>query len=104
MTLPNTADIAVIILTIHALVACVVPLALFFFVARGAMALNRKTRQVMPTVQDYARQMADGAEKIGDRVTQPFVAAESTAIRFRAMWDRSTEPVRRSAQSRQQRP
>ena len=104
MTLPNTADIAVIILTIHALIACVVPVVLFYFVARGAIALDRKTRQVMPTVQDYARQMSDGATKVSDRVAEPIVKAESTAIRLRAMWERSTGPLRRQAQDGQHRP
>lgn len=95
MSLPNTADIALILVVVHVLVACLVPLVLFFFVVRGAVMMNRKTREVMPTVQSYARQMAEGAENISQRVAEPVLKIEGMRARMQGMWQQSSESFRR---------
>jgi hypothetical protein len=95
MSLPNVADIAVIILVIHALIGCMVPLVLFFFVARGAILLNQKTREVLPLVQDYARQMADGADQVSQRIAEPVLKVEATRAGWQARWQRSTAALAR---------
>lgn len=87
-------DIALIFLTLHALVACVVPLALFYFIVRGIMVINRKTEQAMPTVQGYARQMAQGAETASQKVTAPVVSAYSATAKLQGMASRFSEPLR----------
>lgn len=94
MSLTTTTAIAVIFLALHAAVMLLVLLALGFVLARTMVLVNRKTRDVMPTVQQYARQMADGAEKMSERVTAPVVEAHASATRWQASWRRATEPLR----------
>lgn len=97
MTLPTAADIAVMILVLHTLVLLAIPLVAAFFAVRGAVALNRKTRETMPLVQDYARQMSDGADRVSQRIAEPVLKTDATVSRWRASWHRATRPLRRSA-------
>lgn len=87
-------DIALIFLTLHALVACVVPVVLFAVIVRGLMAVNRKTEEAMPTLQGYARQMAQGAETASQKVTAPVVSAYSATARLQGMASRFSAPLR----------
>ena len=59
--------------------------------------LARKTREVMPTIQGYARQMATGAEDVSSRITTPVINTQARAARVRGMWFQATRPLRGSS-------
>lgn len=96
MAISTTADIAVIILVIHALILVIVPLVLAYFLTRGTTIANRKTRQTMPIVQEYARRMAQGAEDVSQQIAAPIIQVETTIARWRGAWRQATSPLRRS--------
>jgi len=87
-------DIALIFLTLHALIACVIPIALFFIIVRGALALNQKTRATMPTVQRYSRIMTERTEEMSQRVVEPVLKAHSLQSKLAAMVERAGQPLR----------
>ncbi|MEA3335695.1 MAG: hypothetical protein U9R25_07260 [Chloroflexota bacterium] len=94
MLLPTVADIALLILIIHGLILLAVPIVLFYFLARGMIVVNQKTREVIPLVQDYSRQMADSADNISEKITSPIIKVDQTVSRFRGSLDRAAEPLR----------
>ena len=96
MAISSAADIAVIILVIHVLILVIVPLVLAYFLTRGTVIASRKTRKVMPVVQDYARRMAEGAENVSQRITTPIIQVDSTVSRWRGAWHQATAPLRGS--------
>lgn len=100
MTLPNLTSIAIIFLVLHAFVGIFVPLVLMYFSMRGMMAANRKTREIMPVVQQYARQAAEGSEAISQRIAEPVVKAYGFSNRWQASWRRATAPLRSQAAGR----
>lgn len=100
MTLFNLTNLAIIFIVLHAFVGIFVPLVLMFFSMRGMMAANRKTREVMPLVQQYARQAAEGSEAVSQRIAEPIVKVYGASNRWQASWRRATGPVRDRAASR----
>ena len=99
MTLPTTADVAIIILAIHMAVLCAVPLALCAAFVRGMIVANRKMRAVMPTVQSYSRQMAVGAETISQRVAAPVISTRARKARWQGNWRRFSAAARQPFQT-----
>lgn len=78
-------DIALILLSIHALITCVVPLVLFFFIARGLVVVNRKTRQAIPALQDYTQRLARSVDQTSERLVAPLTNIYAVQARWQGM-------------------
>ncbi len=94
MTLFNLTNLAIMFIALHAFIGIFVPLVLAYISLRGMMAANRKTREIMPLVQQYARQAAEGSEEISQRITAPVVQVYGVSNRWQASWRRATAPLR----------
>lgn len=100
MTFFTLTNLAIIFIVLHAFVGIFVPLVLLYFSMRGMMLANRKTREIMPLVQQYARQAAEGSEAVSQRITEPVVKVYGVSNRWQASWRRATDPVRAQAAGR----
>lgn len=94
MTLFNLTNLAILFIALHAFIGIFVPLVLAYIGLRGMMAANRKTRELMPVVQRYARQTAESSERVSERITAPVVQVYGISNRWQARWHRATSPLR----------
>jgi len=94
MTLANATDIALIFLIIHASITCLVPLVIFYFAARGMVALNQRTRRTMPLVQNASRRLAETSGQVSQQIAEPFLATKGTWARYQSMMRRAKEGPR----------
>jgi hypothetical protein len=94
MTLGTWADVGLMFIILETLVVVLIPLVLFALFARGMMLANQKIREIMPTVQMYAQQMADGTEQISERIAEPVIQARATTARWEGRWTRIKQSVR----------
>lgn len=94
MSLGTWADVGLMFIILETLVIVLIPLVLFALFARGMMLANQKIREIIPTVQMYAQQMADGTEQISERIAEPVIQARATTARWQGRWTR----IRRSVQ------
>lgn len=94
MSLDSWAAVSLMFIILETLVVVAIPLVLFALLARGMMLVNQKIREVTPTVQLYAQQMADGAEQISDRIAEPLIEAHATTARWEGRWNRVKRAVR----------
>jgi hypothetical protein len=94
MTFFTLTNLAIIFIAIHVFVGIFVPLVLMYFSMRGMMLANRKTREVMPLVQQYARQAAEGTEAVSQRIAEPVVKIYGFSNRWQTSWQRATNRPR----------
>lgn len=97
MSLGTWADVALLFIALETLVVVAIPLVIFALLARGMMLANQKIREVMPTLQLYAQQMADGTEQISERITDPLIEAHAQAARWEGRWTRLRQAIRRDS-------
>jgi predicted RND superfamily exporter protein len=71
-------DIALIFLSIEALVMALVPLLILVGLAYGVYYLRGLTKQYLQVAQHYAQQLHDYVEKASKAITDPFIRVHST--------------------------
>jgi hypothetical protein len=97
MSLGTWADVGLMFIILETLVVVLIPLVVFALLARGMMLANQKIREIIPTVQYYAQQMADGTEQISERIAEPIIQAHATTARWEGRWTRVKQSVRGSS-------
>jgi hypothetical protein len=75
-------DISLLWLIFLTLIAVLPIGVIFFFCIKGMHRLRQLTKQVLPIVQDKARLVADGTERVSQQVVRPFIAAHVAGARI----------------------
>ncbi len=78
-------DIALIFLSLEALVMALIPLTLLAALAYGVYRLIPLTRLYLRLALDYAEQLREIVERISESVAAPLIWAYSTVRRLRVM-------------------
>lgn len=87
--LETGANIATIFLILQFMIIMIVVLAVSILMAVAALRMRRKVEQVMPTVQDKARQVSTATESVSHKVAEPFIRVEQSQARLSAMFRRA---------------
>ncbi|MGC9349800.1 MAG: hypothetical protein ACP5JG_16800 [Anaerolineae bacterium] len=78
-------DIALIFLSLEALVVALIPLVLIGGLAYGVYRLHRVTKVYLQKAQVYAQRANDFVEEASHRVAAPFILAHSAASMISTM-------------------
>ena len=85
MTLAQTRDIALVLLAIEAIVLCVIPLAIVYFLVRGLRALRAKLFIGLRWVRLLFTRITGTAERASLVVTQPIMKVSMWQAKWRGM-------------------
>jgi hypothetical protein len=100
----TAGSIAVIFLTIEALIVCLVPLALLAGLVYGMFKLRRAlVLQVLPKGQELTARLYRETRAASDKVAAPFMAAHTVGVRAHTSTraaGRTTERTLRKARTR----
>ena len=83
--MPTARDIALIFLSLEALVIALVPLAIFSGLAYGVYRLHRLAKTGLQKAQGYAQQANDFVKSASDKVAQPVIQAHAVGSQATAM-------------------
>ncbi len=93
--MPTARDIALIFLSLEALVIAFIPMALLAGLAYGVFRLHRWVRSSLHLAQGYVQQAHDFVDEWSERIAQPFIAVHAAASRVGAMLNKVTERLSR---------
>lgn len=79
MTIEVWRDISLLWLILLSVIAILPFGALFFFAVKGLHRLRQLAKEHLPLVQDKARQIADTAEQMSQKVANPIIGAQAKA-------------------------
>lgn len=93
--MPTARDIALIFLSLEALVIAFIPMALIAGLAYGVFRLHRWVRSSLHLAQGYAQKIDDFVDEWSEKITRPFIAVHTAGSRVRAMLTKVTEGLSR---------
>lgn len=77
-------DIAVVWLSLHALILLLIPLAIFYLLVRGINWVHRKVPPLFLKAQGYSQIMRRQSEQIAGKVAHPLIVGHSQSARVEA--------------------
>lgn len=83
--MPTARDIALIFLSLEALVIALIPLALLSGLAYGVYMLHKLAKVYLQKAQGYAQQAYDAVEQASRKVAEPFIWVHAQASMVTAM-------------------
>ncbi len=83
--MPTARDIALIFLSLEALVIALVPLVIFSGLAYGVYRLHRLAKTYLQKAQGYAQQAQDTVERASQAVARPMIRAHAAGSQATAM-------------------
>ena len=89
--MPTARDIALIFLSLEALVIAFIPMVLIAGLAYGVFRLHRWVRTSLQLAQGYVQKANDFVDEWTTKIAEPFIAIHMAASRIRAMFGRATE-------------
>lgn len=92
--MPTARDIALIFLSLEALVIAFIPMVLIAGLAYGVFRLHRWARTSLQLAQVYVQKASDFVDEWAVKIAEPFIAIHMTATRIGAMFEKVTEGLR----------
>jgi hypothetical protein len=84
VTLANWRDLSIVWLALLAFIFTLVPGVILFFITKGFLALNRKLRQIFPTIYGYFRKANQVVDQVSHKVAAPVIIAHEKSTQVRA--------------------
>lgn len=94
MVIHNLAILSTIWLAIVGLVIAVINGLILYALIKGMIALDRKLRNLFPTLQMHFRTVNRVTRDVADRAAAPIIAAEAKAAQARAIQRAAIRPLR----------
>jgi hypothetical protein len=91
--MPTARDIALIFLSLEALVIAFIPMVLIAGLAYGVFRLHRWTRASLQLVQGYVQRAHDIVDEWSVKIARPFIAIHTASSRVSAMMEKMTEGI-----------
>jgi hypothetical protein len=92
--MPTARDIALIFLSLEALVIAFIPMVLIAGLAYGVFRLHRWVRTSLQLAQGYVQKANDFVDEWTTKIAEPLITIHMTAIRIGAMFEKVTEGLR----------
>jgi hypothetical protein len=89
--MPIAKDIALIFLSLEALVLAFIPMVLIAGLAYGVFRLHRWTRSSLQLAQGYVQRAHDVVDEWSEKIARPFIAVHATASQVEAILDKVTK-------------
>jgi hypothetical protein len=92
--MPTARDIALIFLSLEALIIAFIPMVLIAGLAYGVFRLHRWTRTSLQLAQGYVQRAYDVVDEWSEKIAMPFIAIHMAASRVNAMLKKVTEGLK----------
>jgi hypothetical protein len=96
MTLAQARDIAIVFLSIPAIIAFVFPLVALAFAVKGLHIARSKVRPVFPVVQDYFAKLTFGTHRVSRLAVSPMMGILQRQATLKGIWHGVTAVVGRT--------
>lgn len=92
--MPTARDIALIFLSLEALVIAFIPMVLIAGLAYGVFRLHRWARTSLQLAQGYVQRANDVVDDWSKKIAEPFIAVHATFCRISAMVETVTKRLK----------